>query len=419
MPKIPALMLLLLPVFFNAQNEQPITTEETQADSILNGAPKIFIDCFFCDVEYMKQNMPFFNYVRDRKFADLHVIGLRQKTGSGGWEESFEYIGQKRFDQMTDTLSTVIGPNYTADEKREAEMKLFMIGMMRYAAKTPLSKYFTVDFDKPIEQKNITDIWKNWVFEIGGNGWLSGSDVSTNTSLWADINVEKVSPEFRFAFNFSGDYMESKQQLSDQTFSSILRGQDLNTESVWSISKHVSWGVFGHARTSIYNNYALTYHLIPGIEYNGFPYSISAKRQLRVSYRIGAGQNFYNETTIFDKDQEFVPHHRMNIAYRVREKWGNINIGLNGSQYLHNTRLYSVRAFGRLNLRIVKGFNFNVSGNFGITQDQISLSKTGLSDEQILTGQGQRATSYTFHSSIGLSYTFGSIFNSVVNPRFR
>ena len=97
-------MLLLLPVFFNAQNEQPITTEETQADSILNGAPKIFIDCFFCDVEYMKQNMPFFNYVRDRKFADLHVIGLRQKTGSGGWEESFEYIGQKRFDQMRPLL---------------------------------------------------------------------------------------------------------------------------------------------------------------------------------------------------------------------------------------------------------------------------------------------------------------------------
>ena len=412
------LLIALSPFFTFSQNDY-LNEQSTTSDSILNEAPKVFLDCFFCDVEYMKQNMPFVNYVRDRKYADVHVIGLRQRTGAGGWEESFEFIGQHRFKEMVDTLSTIIGPNDSADQKRESEMNLFKLGIIRYAAKTPISTFFTIDFNQPIEQKNIVDKWKNWVFEISANGWMNGSDVSTMTSFWSEINVEKVNPDFRFEFNLSADYMESKQVLSDQTFSSILRGQDLNTEGVWSISDHFSWGIFGHARTSIFNNYALTYHLIPGIEYNLFPYSISAKKQLRISYRLGAGQTYYNETTIFDKDKEFVPHHSLRIAHRIRENWGNVNIGLNGTQYLHNTRLYSVRAFGNINLRIAKGFNFNLSGNFGITQDQISLSKTGLTDEQILTGQGQRATSYTFYSSIGLSYTFGSIFNSIVNPRFR
>jgi len=39
-------------------------------------------------------------------------------------------------------------------------------------------------------------------------------------------------------------------------------------------------------------------------------------------------------------------------------------------------------------------------------------------DQEILVRQRQLATSYRYGVSVGLSYTFGSIFNNVVNPRF-
>jgi hypothetical protein len=38
--------------------------------------------------------------------------------------------------------------------------------------------------------------------------------------------------------------------------------------------------------------------------------------------------------------------------------------------------------------------------------------------EEILLRRRQLATRYSYYGSVGLSYTFGSIFSNVVNPRF-
>jgi hypothetical protein len=42
----------------------------------------------------------------------------------------------------------------------------------------------------------------------------------------------------------------------------------------------------------------------------------------------------------------------------------------------------------------------------------------GASLEDVLLMRKQLATSYEYYFSIGLSYTFGSIYSNVVNPRF-
>ncbi len=410
------LLLCLFTTIVNAQEQS--NKSDTIQDSVLRDAPKVFLDCFYCDIVYMKQNVPFLNYVRDRKVADVHVLGTRIETGAGGWEESFEFIGQKRFTGMNDTLRVIIEPNATSDEKRQQETAIFKMGMMRYAAKTEIAQLFTIEFSQPVDQTDVEDKWNNWVFELGGNGSMQGSDVQKNTSFWTYINARKVTPEFRFNLDLRADYFETQTTLSEYTFRSILKGQDFGSELVWSLSDHWSAGLFTQGRTSVFNNYAFTYNVTPAIEYNIYPYSVSAKKQLRISYMAGAGHNWYNDTTIFNKDFEFLGSHGLNMSYRVREQWGNVNFSLWSNQYFHNLNLYSFGAWTSLNLRLAKGFNFNMSGNFGVTQDQISLSKEGLSDEELLANQGQRATNYTYYLGVGINYTFGSIFNSVVNPRF-
>ena len=71
-----------------------------------------------------------------------------------------------------------------------------------------------------------------------------------------------------------------------------------------------------------------------------------------------------------------------------------------------------------LSVRITRGLNFNVNGGYSRVRDQLSLLKGGLSDEDILLRLKQLKTSYYYYTSVGLSYTFGSKFNNVVNPRF-
>jgi hypothetical protein len=50
--------------------------------------------------------------------------------------------------------------------------------------------------------------------------------------------------------------------------------------------------------------------------------------------------------------------------------------------------------------------------------DQLSLPKTGATDEEILLQRKQLETSYRYFAGVSLTYSFGSIFNNIVNPRF-
>ena len=52
------------------------------------------------------------------------------------------------------------------------------------------------------------------------------------------------------------------------------------------------------------------------------------------------------------------------------------------------------------------------------TRDQIYLPKGEATTEEILVRQRQLATGYQYFLNFGISYSFGSIFNNIVNPRF-
>ena len=49
---------------------------------------------------------------------------------------------------------------------------------------------------------------------------------------------------------------------------------------------------------------------------------------------------------------------------------------------------------------------------------QIYLPREEASREQILVGEREFATDFEYHANVGFSYTFGSIYSSVVNARF-
>ena len=50
--------------------------------------------------------------------------------------------------------------------------------------------------------------------------------------------------------------------------------------------------------------------------------------------------------------------------------------------------------------------------------DQLSLPKESVATEEILLQRQELATQYEYRLEAGFSYTFGEIYNNVVNPRF-
>jgi len=69
-------------------------------------------------------------------------------------------------------------------------------------------------------------------------------------------------------------------------------------------------------------------------------------------------------------------------------------------------------------VRLFKGFSFNVFGDYSRIRDQISLVKGDASTEDVLLRLRQLSSGYSYFMGFGVSYSFGSIFNTVVNPRF-
>lgn len=63
-------------------------------------------------------------------------------------------------------------------------------------------------------------------------------------------------------------------------------------------------------------------------------------------------------------------------------------------------------------------FNFNMQARFASIHNRLYIARRGATDEEILTQQRRLATNYSYFAFTSLSYTFGSVLNNVVNPRF-
>jgi hypothetical protein len=176
--------------------------------------------------------------------------------------------------------------------------------------------------------------------------------------------------------------------------------------------------VLGSVSSETFRNFALKTRVAPGIEYDFFPYAESTRRMLTLQYTVGHDVHHYREETVFGKLREQLLDQRAEAGLSLRQPWGSASTQFSFSQYLNRPSKYSLGLFGNANIRLFKGFSFNVFGEFSRTHDQIYLPRGEASTEEILLRQRQLLTGYQYYFNFGINYSFGSIFNNIVNPRF-
>jgi len=92
---------------------------QTNQKLIKEGALNIFINCSYCDINFIKEQIPVVNYVNDRNDADVSVLLTTQSTGAGGTEYTFFFYGQKYFDAINDTIKFSSEPSEAQDKIRD------------------------------------------------------------------------------------------------------------------------------------------------------------------------------------------------------------------------------------------------------------------------------------------------------------
>ncbi len=95
-----------------------------------------------------------------------------------------------------------------------------------------------------------------------------------------------------------------------------------------------------------------------------------------------------------------------------------MSFSIGGASFLDDFSQYRAVASNSLDIRVFKGFSVNLFAGASLLRDQLYLAKGTLSEADILLRRRQLKSSYSFYGGLGLSYTFGSIFNNIVNPRF-
>jgi hypothetical protein len=393
-------------------------TEQEDIEELKKKAPKIFIDCDFCDVDHIRREITFVNYVWDRKEADVHILVTMLRTGSGGWEYTLAFIGQKECEGMNNTLKYYSLQDDTQDDIRKGLVKVMKKGLMPYVANTPIADRVSILFKEEVKPTAVEDKWNFWVFRVSLRGLFDGETTSTYHSISGSLTANRTTPEWKISTTLSASFRERKFEIEDETISSETESRRFSGLVVKSIGEHWSIGAYLSASSSTYSNMEFSLVADPALEFNLFPYSQSTRRQLRFLYRIGYRFNNYFEETIYSVTKESLLRQSLSVTLELKERWGEISTTLTGSHYFHDLDLNQFDVFSELSLRLFKGLRLSLFGGYSAIHDQIHLPSGGATQEEVLLRIRELETTYRYFFSVGFSYSWGSVYSNVVNPRF-
>lgn len=198
------LAILVAPVTLHGQD---MPTPPAAADT--TSALRLFLDCASvgCDFDFLRTELTWVSYVRDRTDAQVHVISTSLGSGGGGSEVTLKFVGQKEFAGLDDEIKFNNKQGATSDETRKEFTRVLKIGLARYVLRTPRGASLAINYNVPsanIPQAPVRDPWNHWVFSLGGNAFLNGESQSKTRYLSGNLSAGRVTEDWKFRVSFSG-----------------------------------------------------------------------------------------------------------------------------------------------------------------------------------------------------------------------
>lgn len=436
-----SVVLSLVPAFWSASPApgatsertssagRPLVSAESEAAAVASsdlrkGALRVFLDCDRrCDFDFLRRQVAYVNYVRDPRDAQVQVVVTARGAGAG-LEQTLSFVGLGELEGVDVQLTLTTSQTDTSDEVRRAFARVLQLGLVRYVLETPLADQLEVRFrenqDRPASTVRAEDDpWNFWVYRARARASLSGEDRRDNQSYSGSITARRTTEEWRTSLGVNGAYNESSFVFDDGSqFDDVARDVGAGGQVIKTVSEHWGVGAGASARQSTFLNLDLSYRAAGAVEYNLFPYSESSERELTFTYFLGLSQLEFEEMTLFGVAEDTVADQGAIVSFDMEQPWGETGVDFEMAHFLDDTDKYRAVLRGRIEYRIFRGLSVNLSGSASLVRDQIFLPATGASDEDILLARRALDTDSRFHVGFGLTYTFGSIYNNIVNSRF-
>ncbi|MEO5741749.1 MAG: hypothetical protein ABIS29_14260 [Vicinamibacterales bacterium] len=387
-----------------------------------SGRLKVYLDCDSCFGNYVREAVGMVEYVRDPAEADVHILVSRSDTGSGGTERAVAFIGVGRFKGLDFKSRALSQSGDTEDTQRQRLATAITIGLLNYLSSDGVAGGLTVEVAQtaqPGRAGPATDPWNFWVMSLQGSIAMSGEESSRELDLGVEIAADRITDDWKITFGVEIEHRREDFDLDgDEPVRAERSQRDFDGLVARSLNEH--WSVGGRARvdSQTFENIAIRSFIGPAIEYNLFPYSQYTRRQLRIGYAVGPYFARYREETLSFKTSDKMTQQEVSLTIDQREPWGSLQAEVEYSTFLPDASLYRIQLEGEVNLRLARGLSLSLEGTTSRIRDQLSIPRRGVTQEEVLLRLRRLRSGYEYDLQIGLTYTFGSIFNTIVNPRF-
>ncbi len=386
-------------------------------------ALRLYLDCDWgCDFTFLRSQVTYVNWVRDRRDAEVHILVTIQ-SGGNSREYTFNFIGLERFEGVDQRLIHTSSFTDTDDERRRGIQRLLELGLVRYVLETPQAEGLAVEFENGEEQGEphtlvVDDPWNHWVYRLRLNTDFRSEDRRDSQSYQASASAGRTTDMWRTGMGVFYSYRESNFEFEDgSTFKNVSRSTNYFGQVIRTLAPHWGVGVGASSRESTFLNLENSYRAAAAIEYNYFPYSESSEREFTFAYFIGGTSLDYEEITVFDKLEETFTDQGAYIAFGMERPWGEAHLDLQYSHFIDDFDRSRIEFSTDIEYHIVRGLSFDLYAGISRIRDQIYLPKGGATDAEVLVARRQLETDLSFRGGIQLRYTFGSIYNNVVNSR--
>lgn len=385
--------------------------------------PRLFLQCRQeCFENFLRQRLSYFDLVRNPQQADFTVLVVPQVGASGGLRRTVSIV--RRSDPPLAPVPPVEAhtpPGATVETQREALLDAIRAALYRALLDTEHQGAFRLSL--PARDGNalsrLDDPWDYWVLSAAlvANGGATSE--FHEVQLLSSLGARRITDSDKLRLSIGYKRRFSRYVLDEEPDARVdVAGWTGRALYARSLGSRWAAGSTFVAASDDYENIAAHFHYGPVIEFNVFPYAHNAVAQLRTAYQAGVWVNWYEEVSILGELRELRPYHALTVIADMNHAWGSFQLGTQLNSFIDDPALLRLSGVVQLNVRVLDGLSISAQLEGAWIRDQIAVRRRSPSDVDRLLGTTRVPSAFGVSCDVGLSYTFGSVHNTLVNPRF-